>query len=259
MSRADTLARSRPVAFAIAGTVAFVLCLGILGIAAAASPLGLSAEAGGAIGRLLVSGLILAAIVRSEWAVSTGVAVRPTLRAWLVSIPMLAYVVIVYPLLFTGRLGLNLEDPVLSTWVGLNVFAAATMEELVFRGLILAALVGHWGRERSGLLASIALSSALFSAPHALNLLAGIDPIFVLAQLGWSFLLGCVLAVLVVVTGSIWPAIAVHGFANVVVHLNRLGETMEPTPAMGLLMVAAALPMVGYGRVLLRREAGGLT
>lgn len=240
--------------FSIAATVAFVVTLFAVLIASAALPSEHSQEAGSALGRLVVSALVIALIAALRWSRPTGVSVRPTTRLWLTALPIVLYLVTVYPLLFTGGFGLNLDDPVLSTWVGLNVFAAAMQEELVFRGLILWVLVRQWGLKPAGMAKSLVLSSLLFSTPHAFNLLTDTDPGFVLAQLGWVFLLGGFLAMLILAGGSIWPAIAVHGLANVIVHLNRLGETVEPTALTGLVMVVAALPPVFYGLHLLRRS-----
>src|SRR5437667_1817834 len=62
----------------------------------------------------------------------------PSLRSWAIVLPVALYSLIVYPLLFTGTLRLNLNQPNLAAGVAFNGFAAGALEELVFRGLILA-------------------------------------------------------------------------------------------------------------------------
>src|SRR5258708_13534242 len=65
----------------------------------------------------------------------------PSPRSWAIVLPVALYSLIVYPLLFTGTLRLNLNQPNLAAGVAFNGFAAGALEELVFRGLILSLLL----------------------------------------------------------------------------------------------------------------------
>jgi membrane protease YdiL (CAAX protease family) len=156
-------------------------------------------------------------------------------------------------LLFTGKLSLNLQDTFLSGLVAANGFAAGMMEEVVFRGLVLCALLRRWGGRKHGLARSLIVSSLLFSVPHALNVFAGAEILRVLAQLVWAGLLGIVFGTLLMAGGSLWPIAALHGLGNAVIHVNRLGATVELTPRSALILALAPIPLVLYGLLLLRR------
>jgi membrane protease YdiL (CAAX protease family) len=87
----------------------------------------------------------------------------------------------------------------------------AVNEELVFRGVLLG-LLGRW----TGLAAGVVLSSALFAAVH------------VAASVTWGrmagvFLLGLLLALLRLRSGSLWPAIAAHWSFHVLSYAAVLG------------------------------------
>ena len=89
-----------------------------------------------AIARFVVGLIAIFAIWRLNW--DSNALSSPSPRAWLIVVPVAVYSVIVYPLLFTGTLALNLSQPSLAGGVALNGFAAGALEELVFRGLILS-------------------------------------------------------------------------------------------------------------------------
>jgi membrane protease YdiL (CAAX protease family) len=93
-------------------------------------------EYAAAIGRSII-GLIAIFIIRKfNW--DSNALSSPSPRAWVIVLPVAVYSLIVYPLLFTGTLALNLSNPNLAGGVALNGFAAGALEELVFRGLILS-------------------------------------------------------------------------------------------------------------------------
>ncbi len=118
----------------------------------------------------------------------------PSPRSWAIVLPVALYSLIVYPLLFTGTLRLNLNQPNLAAGVAFNGFAAGALEELVFRGLILSLLLTAMSDNHKPRNAwyAILISAFLFSLPHALNIFVGHAEARVLAQLVWSFLLGVV-------------------------------------------------------------------
>jgi membrane protease YdiL (CAAX protease family) len=175
------------------------------------------------IARVIV-GLIVFVIIRQRnWGFD--VLSSPSARAWGIILPVAVYSLIVYPLLFTGTLALNLSEPNLVGGVALNGFAAGTLEELVFRGLILSLLLGaNSHNQRLNIVwRGILISALLFSMPHALNIFAGHAGARVVAQLVWSFLLGIVFSCLRIVGRSVWPVAVLHGAMNAFVHVNRLG------------------------------------
>ncbi|PWT78537.1 MAG: hypothetical protein C5B58_15110 [Acidobacteria bacterium] len=206
------------------------------------------------IARVIV-GLIVVIIIRQRsWGVE--VLSAPSLRAWGITFPVAVYSLIVYPLLFTGTLALNLRQPNLAGGVALNGFAAGALEELVFRGLILSLLLrANSHDQRPNIVwCGILISALLFSMPHALNILVGHAEARVVAQLVWSFLLGVVFACLRIVGGSVWPVAVLHGAMNAFVHVNRLGVEIQPSLLGAAALACAPLPLCIYGAILLRRE-----
>ena len=130
-------------------------------------------EYAAAVARFVVGLIAIFAIRKLNW--DSNALSSPSSRAWLIVVPVAVYSLIVYPLLFTGTLALNLSQPSLAGGVALNGFAAGALEELVFRGLILSLLLNANSDDQrlSDVWRAILISSVLFSVPHVLNLFAG--------------------------------------------------------------------------------------
>jgi membrane protease YdiL (CAAX protease family) len=211
-------------------------------------------EYAAAIGRFIVGLIAIFAIRKLNWDSNALSSASP--RAWAIVLPVAVYSLIVYPLLFTGTLALNLSQLALAGGVALNGWAAGALEELVFRGLILSLLLSiNSDDQRLGnVWRAILISSLLFSLPHALNLFAGHAEARVVAQLVWAFLLGIVLACLRIAGRSIWPVAVLHGAMNAFVHVNRIGIEIQPSLLRAAALAFAPVPLCIYGAVLLRKQ-----
>jgi hypothetical protein len=211
-------------------------------------------EYAAAVARFIVGLIAILAIRKVNW--DSDALRSPSSRAWLIVVPVAAYSLIVYPLLFTGTLALNLSQPNLAGGVALNGFAAGALEELVFRGLILSLLLSA-NSDVQGLSnpwRAILISSVLFSVPHALNIFAGHAEARVIAQVIWAFLLGIVFACLRIAGRSIWPVAVLHGAMNAFVHVNRLGIEIQPSMLRAAALAFAPIPLCIYGAILLRKQ-----
>ncbi|HEY3170218.1 MAG TPA: CPBP family intramembrane glutamic endopeptidase [Thermoanaerobaculia bacterium] len=248
------LAESRPVLFSMLVTITFVLLVAMIAITGKLAGDVHQLEAIGALGRLCLALLGLAGLLYLGWRDDLGIWPVPSIRTWIPVFPALLYVLLVYPPLFTGGYAFNITDRPLAVLVALNGFAAGVMEEIFFRGLVLGSFLKSWGLSPRVIVRSLVVSALLFSVPHALNVLAGVDPLRVSAQLIWAFLLGVVFAGLLVIVRSIWPIALLHGFANAVVHVNRIGHEVTPTTTSALLMALAPLPLLLYVWILLKRR-----
>ena len=91
--------------------------------------------------------------------------------------------------------------------------ATASFEEFFFRGVVFSTLLRRTGGLR-GLLSAVFLSSAVFGAAHLLNLTAGASAPETLLQVGYSFLVGCVAALLFLFSRSIVVPILFHALYN---------------------------------------------
>jgi membrane protease YdiL (CAAX protease family) len=92
------------------------------------------------IARIIIGLITILAMRRPKW--GSYVLSWRAPRGWAIILPVAAYSLVVYPLIFTGTLGLNLSQPNVAAGVAFNGFAAGALEELVFRGLILSLLLG---------------------------------------------------------------------------------------------------------------------
>lgn len=104
----------------------------------------------------------------------------------------------------------------------LNVFllfvlfclSIGVFEEVVFRGLILTVLLQRLPETKQGILIAIVLSSVIFGVIHFVNLVAGASPFDTLLQMGYSFLMGMLWAVVYLKTKNLWMAVLLHALYN---------------------------------------------
>ena len=206
------------------------------------------------IARVIVGLIVIVTIWRRNWGLNA--LSSPSSRSWAITLPVAVYCLVVYPLLFTGTLSLNLTQPTLAAGVAFNGFAAGALEELIFRGLILSLLLSANSDDQklSNIWRAILVSALLFSLPHALNLLVGHAEARVLAQVVWSFLLGVVFACLRIAGRSIWPVAVLHGAMNAFVHVNRLGIEIQPSLLRAAALAFAPVPLCIYGAILLHKQ-----
>ena len=77
------------------------------------------------IARVIVGLIVIITIRQRNWGLNA--LSSPLPRSWAIILPVAVYSLIVYPLLFTGTLGLNLSQPNLSAGVAFNGFAAGAL------------------------------------------------------------------------------------------------------------------------------------
>ena len=100
----------------------------------------------------------------------------------------------------------------------------ATFEELVFRGVMFLSILKN-RRSTKGIFFSIVVSSALFGIFHMVNLIYGASFGSVMLQVGYSTLVGCMCAFIIIKTHSIWLSVLVHAVFNFCGNIvPRLGE-----------------------------------
>jgi membrane protease YdiL (CAAX protease family) len=172
---------------------------------------------------------------------------------WIIALLLLAYSVAILSYALTGKFDPGLFSSELSVPVILFILLAALMEEVVFRGLVLQALVRAWGSAQIGIIKSALVSSLFFCSIHLFDLLGGRPLSAVFLQSLEAFFLGIVLGALVLSGKSIYPAVLLHGILNLSAYLlieNTGG--VEPASSSWLLMSLFMLPLALYGLYLLR-------
>ncbi len=210
--------------------------------ASAAAQLSEATEIGGAF--ILAAGAAVSAIL--------GFIVirlsRPTLRDYGFGQPRRARAALWFVpaaatvLIILGAQGVRVDAPTLAAYAVL-VVAVALNEETWFRGIVFAIL-----RARSTRTAVVG-SSVLFGVLHLANLAGGADLGSSVLQVAFAALFGLVAAQLLVLTGSLWPAIAWHAAWNFVTFIG--GDATDTRSLVGL--GAACLVMLGYAVFLGRR------
>lgn len=117
-----------------------------------------------------------------------------------------------FPILLTVSIawGALSSSTVGSKIVFLAIYACliAVAEESIFRGIILQTLLPK------GVLRAILLSTLIFALLHVGNLFAGLPWTYVSGQVLFTFGDGMAYAVMRVRTGSIWPALILHGLTD---------------------------------------------
>lgn len=141
---------------------------------------------------------------------------KPVGRAWLFCLPALLVAVNNIPWLglLSGRVTITGSAGQIA-WFLAESLAIGLFEELAFRGVVLLMLTEKRHASRADLLRGILLSSAIFGLVHLTNLLMGADPAAVLLQLGYSFLIGAMCAVVLFKTANIWLCVLIHAVYDV--------------------------------------------
>lgn len=96
----------------------------------------------------------------------------------------------------------------LIVFLAVDACLIAVAEESIFRGILLQTLLPH------GVLRALFLSTLIFALLHVGNLFAGLPWTYVAGQALFTFGDGMAYAVMRVRTGSIWPAIILHGLTD---------------------------------------------
>ena len=97
----------------------------------------------------------------------------------------------------------------------LKCIAIALLEEVFFRALVLPLLMERFAKNRYCIILSVLFSSVLFALMHLFNLFFGAGVGETMLQVGYTFLIGCMLAVMMLRTKNIWLCVIVHALFNV--------------------------------------------
>ena len=135
---------------------------------------------------------------------------RPTLKQWLWLLPPLAVTIVNFPFsaLIRGTATVTRGD---LWWLfALNCLLIGVTEEWLFRGILLDFFLTISEEKRKNCFIPVLISSVIFALFHLLNLFdgAGIGEVFL--QVGYSFLIGAMLAVVFCKLRNLWICIFLH-------------------------------------------------
>ena len=119
----------------------------------------------------------------------------------------------------------------------ISVFALEALmiglfEEFAFRGVLLPFVLENHAKSRKSIFWSTVISSAAFGGIHIFNLFAGAGIGGVLLQVGYSFLIGGMCAIVLLYTRCIWICVLLHALYDFCGYLiPTLGEGLIWDPA----------------------------
>jgi len=169
---------------------------------------------------------------RLGWLKSIGITRLGNWKAWLITIPLLLYLVFAYSYGFFGDLSFDLgifSHSETARQLLLRQGIVCFVEETLFRGLILYVLVKAWGGSKRGLIRSVVVQAFIFGAIHMLQAAGG-------SSLGTTLLVvlngivsGIWWAVLVLNWKSLWQVILLHSLSNLFMQVKSLSSAaLEP-------------------------------
>lgn len=180
----------------------------------------------GTAGRLAVTACVLLLACRLGWLEASGVARLGRWQVWLFALAGMIYFAGAGLYSFYGRVAPDLSSLIhlsASRSAVLTQFIVGLSEEILFRGLVLFALIRVWGKTARGMIGSVVLTSLLFAVLHLTQVFSqgtSLAPALLLT------LQACIISIwwgaLVVWGGSIWPAVALHFASNAVVTVQGL-------------------------------------
>ena len=246
MKRISSFAIEHPVPFGVVVTFAFILMVIVSGILGNLWPgEDIYGQPGGILGRLISIVILLILLSRLGWLQSAGLMRFGKSGIWVISVLYLAYSVAGYLYALTGKFSFSIRAP--SVLVTTFILTQSFMEEIVFRGLILQALVRVWGSTRIGILKSVLVSALFFCSIHLFDLLSGRPASAVLLQSLQAYFLGILLGALVLSGKSIYPAVLLHGILNISGYLLIRSTGLEPTASSWLLLSILMIPPAVLG------------
>lgn len=205
---------------------------------------------------LIVTVLYLMFILWSfNWLKVTGVASLGSWKGWAAALILLAYYLFALMVAFFGDFNFIMPADAVSGLKIPTVFINVVFEEVLFRGIILYALVRVWGVTQKGFYRAVFVSALLFSVIHALNAIAE-NPSEVPGQMAIALFEGVWWAAIVLQWGSVWPVVFIHGVTNWVLQTKALSYAdYRGSASSYTLAVLLGLPLVALGVLWIYRTA----
>jgi membrane protease YdiL (CAAX protease family) len=228
------ITRHHPVVFTIVLTILWIVLLLVLMITVSTVfhiPYGEALAV--SIARLAVTSCVLFLVWRLGWLKASGITKSGSWQVWLLSLGGLVFMAGSSLYSFYGSIAFDFSSllrlPDARAAVTTH-FVAGLSEEILFRGLVLYALIRVWGSTTRGVFGSVLLSSALFALVHLTQVFTyGTSLSSALVLVLQTFVISIWWGALVVMGGSIWPAVILHFVGNAVIAVQSLTTSLvEP-------------------------------
>ncbi len=136
---------------------------------------------------------------------------KPWFKSLLFGLPALAVAINNAPIIGLATGNAYITDPVGGVLIILAYcLAIGTFEEFAFRGLFFMMILEGRKKSTKQIFWTTAVSSAVFGLVHLVNIAVGANPGATLLQVGYSFLIGGMCAIVLLKTGSIWYCVLLH-------------------------------------------------
>ncbi|MGD2178861.1 MAG: CPBP family intramembrane metalloprotease [Anaerolineae bacterium] len=212
------------------------------------------------LGSLAATGVLLLLVSRLGWLRPMGITTLGTWSTWALTLLLGSYVVLSGFDAFFGEISFDARSLLANDEAQVILVRQAVVgfvEETLFRGTLLYALVRVWGRTKPGLIAAAVVQAALFGIPHALQALVGLPPLTALTNVAATFVTGLWLGLLALSAGTLWPAIVLHAVSNAAILIKGLSSPWVDPAALGYVRATLfELPLVLMGLwIILKAEA----
>ena len=172
---------------------------------------------------------------------------RSFLKALVWSLPcfMVAFVNFPYSAIISGTASIERTD-LIGLYI-LYVIGISLLEELVFRGSLLLLIADLLRNNRHRPLLTVLFSSLVFSLFHLTNLFVGGDIGYTLLQCVYTFLIGAMLAMVMIKSHNLWLCILIHAIFDfgglLIIHIGS-GDPWDLT--FWILTIACGVLCAGH-------------
>ena len=136
---------------------------------------------------------------------------RPIGKSLLFLLPSLAVAINNFPLIGLATGNAYVTDPIGGVLLVVAYCLAIGMfEEFAFRGLFYLMILDGRRKSTKQIFWTTAVSSAVFGLVHLVNLFIGANPGATILQVGYSFLIGGMCAIVLLKTANIWYCVLLH-------------------------------------------------
>jgi len=208
-------------------------------------------EIGTSLAKLMITACFIFLLWRFGWLKDAGFTTLGQRSIWLLALGIGVYKAVLSVYAFTGSFEFHFPAVSLTAAILIFTFATGLLEETMYRGLLLTAMVKAWGNTRKGLFAAAILSGFFWASLHFINLMIRPFPLVAL-QVMEMMMVGFVYAALVLSGRSIWPAVVVHWATNAAVSLQIVQiPNFSETNTAWVASFLVTLPLIVVGIYLL--------
>ena len=132
----------------------------------------------------------------------------PKMLLWCLPCLLVALVNFPFASFITGDMSITRMD--LMVLYIIYVISIALIEEIVFRGILLFLCLDYLRNAKLKYFFAALITTSIFALFHLTNLFVGMGPLDVLLQVGYTFLIGGMFAVMMLKTNNVWLCVIIH-------------------------------------------------